>query len=184
LRFLAHPLWPGVATLIGAMLAPSILLGLLIYDTYLKSWQQLASPPGEAFQIAGYDDENLNAAYIRTYADQVYACTSNRCSFVSDWPLLERQGDTCTHSYFATPELPGQIIVEKQFCYYELDNWWQANVIILEDGTIWHWNQTGSEFDSFFLFILFMLTCFIISPVLGLVFRLYAVLLSKIYKAW
>jgi hypothetical protein len=181
LRFLAHPLWPGLAMFIGAALGPSLLLGLLVYDTYLKGWQQLANPPGQPFQIASYDDENLNAAYIRTDADQVYACTSNRCSFVSE---PERQGTTCTNSLFATPEPSGEVVVQKQFCYDVQDGWGQANVIILDDGTIWHWNHTETEFDTYILFMLFMLTCFIISPILGLIFGLFATLMSKIYKAW
>lgn len=140
-----------VGIIIGAWLG----IAAFVFVIFFHPWQQIMTPPENAVELLAYHGNAFedNTLYIRTASGNLYAYgPSSHSTDDVKWRRVEQvnpeaSGDECHFGEFSTPHPPGRIIsqLESHPCVQDGES--QVNHIILEDGSIWKWEEATGELD-------------------------------------
>jgi hypothetical protein len=123
------------------------LLGVIVFvfAIFFRPWQQIAEPPENAIKLLAYQGGIL---YIRAASGNLFAYGTSDSKWKSVGQVNPQASSyECNLRQFSTPRPPGRIVsqLETHPCVEDATS--QVNHILLEDGSIWKWEETTGELD-------------------------------------
>ena len=141
--------------IIGFLLGAGLGIAIFVFVIFFRPWQQVVAPPEKAVELLAYYNNAFedNTLYVRTVSGNLY--TYGPSSHSADdikWRRVaqvnqEASGNECDFGKFSTPRPPGRILSQLESHPCVLDGESQVNYIILEDGSIWKWEEATGELD-------------------------------------
>jgi hypothetical protein len=141
--------------IVGAVLG----IAVFVFATFFRPWRQMKVPPENAVELLAFHTTGFESGtlYIRTTSGNVYAYSpfSDGASNV-EWRKVEQVNQEessyeCKLGKSPTPNPPGRVVsqLESHPCLEDGES--QVNYIILEDGSIWKWEEASGEMDLLLL---------------------------------